>query len=139
MRGQAFVVFKDLGSATAAMRGLDGFEFYDRPLAVEYARTQSRATLGAEAIFEHQLAQSEKRLKSAAKVTVSHAQADAKGLERKRARDEAGDPDSDQDAHENKALKVDGDSSLVCSDLPDDVTNDMLHVLFQQYVQTSTL
>lgn len=32
MRGQAFVVFRDLQSATSAMRGLEGFEFYDKPL-----------------------------------------------------------------------------------------------------------
>lgn len=32
MRGQAFVVFRHLQSATAAMRALDGFEFYDKPL-----------------------------------------------------------------------------------------------------------
>ena len=32
MRGQAFVVFRDLQSATAALRALDGFEFYEKPL-----------------------------------------------------------------------------------------------------------
>lgn len=32
MRGQAFVVFRDLQSATSALRGLEGFEFYDKPM-----------------------------------------------------------------------------------------------------------
>ena len=32
MRGQAFVVFRDLQSATAALRALEGFEFYQKPL-----------------------------------------------------------------------------------------------------------
>ncbi|KAK0521823.1 hypothetical protein OC842_006654 [Tilletia horrida] len=32
MRRQAFVVFEDLAGATAAMRGLSGFVFYDEPL-----------------------------------------------------------------------------------------------------------
>lgn len=32
MRGQAFVVFGDLRSATAARRALDGFEFYERSI-----------------------------------------------------------------------------------------------------------
>lgn len=32
MRGQAFVVFMDLASSTAALRAMDGFIFYDNPL-----------------------------------------------------------------------------------------------------------
>lgn len=35
MRGQAFVVFQDLASSTAALRALDGFIFYDKPLVSE--------------------------------------------------------------------------------------------------------
>jgi RNA recognition motif-containing protein len=32
MRGQAFLVFSDLASATAAMRACEGMMFYDKPL-----------------------------------------------------------------------------------------------------------
>lgn len=32
MRGQAFVVFRDLGSATNALRSMQGFPFYDKPM-----------------------------------------------------------------------------------------------------------
>ncbi|EEC08680.1 U1 small nuclear ribonucleoprotein A, putative [Ixodes scapularis] len=32
MRGQAFVVFKDLNSATNALRSMQGFPFYDKPM-----------------------------------------------------------------------------------------------------------
>jgi U2 small nuclear ribonucleoprotein B'' len=32
MKGQAFVVFMDLASSTAALRAMDGFIFYDKPL-----------------------------------------------------------------------------------------------------------
>ncbi|KAK0553385.1 hypothetical protein OC846_002545 [Tilletia horrida] len=56
MRGQAFVVFQDLAGATAALRGLSGFIFYDRPLSIEYARTKSNAVIiqekGREGLFE---------------------------------------------------------------------------------------
>jgi len=41
MRGQAFVVFKDLSSATNALRQLQGFNFYDKPLEVQYAKHKS--------------------------------------------------------------------------------------------------
>ena len=33
MRGQAFVVFKDICSATTALRSMQGFPFYDKPMA----------------------------------------------------------------------------------------------------------
>ena len=32
MRGQAHVVFRDIQTATQAMRSLDGFEFFGRPM-----------------------------------------------------------------------------------------------------------
>lgn len=37
MRGQAFVVFRELSSATAARRALEGFEFYEKSLVSCYA------------------------------------------------------------------------------------------------------
>ena len=32
MRGQAFVIFKEVSSATNALRGMQGFPFYDKPM-----------------------------------------------------------------------------------------------------------
>ena len=32
MRGQAFIVFRDIGSATNALRQMQGFPFYDKPM-----------------------------------------------------------------------------------------------------------
>ncbi|OLY78257.1 U2 small nuclear ribonucleoprotein B'', partial [Smittium mucronatum] len=42
-RGQAFVVFRDIESAAAAKRQLDGFAFYTKPLAINYAQNKSDA------------------------------------------------------------------------------------------------
>jgi U2 small nuclear ribonucleoprotein B'' len=36
MRGQAFLVFNDLTSATAALRACDGMVFYDKPLVCPF-------------------------------------------------------------------------------------------------------
>jgi len=41
MRGQAFVVFKDIPSATNAMRAMQNFPFYDKTMKINYAKTQS--------------------------------------------------------------------------------------------------
>lgn len=41
MRGQAFVVFKEISSATNALRAMQGFPFYDKPMRIAYAKTDS--------------------------------------------------------------------------------------------------
>eukprot|EP00008_Paramoeba_atlantica_P011325 CAMPEP_0201492280 /NCGR_PEP_ID=MMETSP0151_2-20130828/32506_1 /ASSEMBLY_ACC=CAM_ASM_000257 /TAXON_ID=200890 /ORGANISM="Paramoeba atlantica, Strain 621/1 / CCAP 1560/9" /LENGTH=234 /DNA_ID=CAMNT_0047879007 /DNA_START=53 /DNA_END=757 /DNA_ORIENTATION=- len=52
MRGQAFIVFKDIGSATNALREMQAFPFYDRPMRIAYAKTKSDAVLRAEGTYE---------------------------------------------------------------------------------------
>uniref|UniRef100_A0A3P9C8M4 Small nuclear ribonucleoprotein polypeptide B2 n=2 Tax=Haplochromini TaxID=319058 RepID=A0A3P9C8M4_9CICH len=41
MRGQAFVIFKELAAATNALRQLQGFPFYNKPMRIQYAKTDS--------------------------------------------------------------------------------------------------
>jgi U2 small nuclear ribonucleoprotein B'' len=41
MRGQAFVVFKEINSATNAMRSMQGFPFYDKPMRISYSSKDS--------------------------------------------------------------------------------------------------
>lgn len=36
MRGQAFVIFKEIASATNALRSMQGFPFYDKPMVSVY-------------------------------------------------------------------------------------------------------
>ena len=36
MRGQAFVVFKDIASATNALRSMQGFPFYEKPMVCTF-------------------------------------------------------------------------------------------------------
>lgn len=43
MRGQAFVIFKEISSATVALRSMQGFPFYDKPM------------VGAQTIYMHLL------------------------------------------------------------------------------------
>jgi len=51
MRGQAFVVFKDIASATNALRSMQGFPFYDKPMKIAYAKSRSEAVLKLEGTF----------------------------------------------------------------------------------------
>jgi len=43
MRGQAFVVFRDIPSATNALRSMQGFPFYDKPMRIAYGKSKSDA------------------------------------------------------------------------------------------------
>eukprot|EP00967_Tisochrysis_lutea_P046807 scaffold56965_cov25-Tisochrysis_lutea.AAC.1 len=43
MRGQAFVVFRDIASATSAVKQMQGFSFYGKPMRLDYAKTKSDA------------------------------------------------------------------------------------------------
>ena len=52
LRGQAWVVFADVASATEAMRAMQGFPFYDKPMRITYAKTKSDATAKQEGSFD---------------------------------------------------------------------------------------
>ncbi|XP_033215652.1 U1 small nuclear ribonucleoprotein A [Belonocnema kinseyi] len=41
MRGQAFVIFKEISSGTNALRSMQGFPFYDKPMRIQYAKQDS--------------------------------------------------------------------------------------------------
>ncbi|KAJ1403072.1 U2 small nuclear ribonucleoprotein B [Ochromonadaceae sp. CCMP2298] len=49
MRGQAWVVYHDLNSSIAAMKGKQSFIFYDKPLRIAYAKAQSNVVARLEA------------------------------------------------------------------------------------------
>ncbi|KAF9272049.1 hypothetical protein BGZ88_005270 [Linnemannia elongata] len=51
-RGQAFIAFSDIVSATAALRGLQGFNFYDRPMEIQYAKSKSNAIAKLDGTFK---------------------------------------------------------------------------------------
>jgi len=44
-RGQAWVVYHDVESATVALRARQGFNFYDKPLRIAFAKIQPSKTL----------------------------------------------------------------------------------------------
>eukprot|EP00899_Mesostigma_viride_P000567 jgi/Mesvir1/10510/Mv15921-RA.1 len=48
LRGQAWVVFADVSSAANALRQMQGFPFYDKPMRIQFAQTKSDAVLRLE-------------------------------------------------------------------------------------------
>lgn len=52
LRGQAWVVFSDVASASNAVRQMQGFPFYDKPMRITYARTKSHVITKADGTFQ---------------------------------------------------------------------------------------
>merc|ERR1719310_2372178 len=40
-RGQAWIIFKEVSSATNALKSLQGFPFYNKPMRITFAKTKS--------------------------------------------------------------------------------------------------
>ncbi|KAK9895574.1 RNA-binding domain-containing protein [Cystobasidium minutum MCA 4210] len=59
MRGQAFVVFKDLSTSTAALRKENGRAFAGKAMKIQYAQGKSFATIedesGKEALYQYRM------------------------------------------------------------------------------------
>ena len=54
-KGQAFIVFDGIEAAERAIKEVQGFELFDKPMVLDFAKTRSDATVrkeGTEADFE---------------------------------------------------------------------------------------
>jgi len=52
MRGQAFVTFRDVASATQALHSLQGFSFFGKPLRLQYAKCKANVVAQMEGTFD---------------------------------------------------------------------------------------
>ncbi|XP_022859400.1 U1 small nuclear ribonucleoprotein A [Olea europaea var. sylvestris] len=50
-KGQAWVIFEEVSSATNALRQMQGFPFYDKPMRIQYAKTKSDIIAKADGTF----------------------------------------------------------------------------------------
>ncbi|CBZ49912.1 hypothetical protein NCLIV_003960 [Neospora caninum Liverpool] len=109
MRGQAFVVFADLSSATAALRAAQGKDFLGKPLRVQYAKTKSDAVLKLNDQYKPR------------KPNVPRTKVDA------------GAGAAATKAKDGKATGETGQFSLFIENLPPKATKTSLDILFGQY------
>lgn len=52
MRGQAFIIFKEIASATNALRTMQGFPFYDKPMRINYSKSESDVIAKSKGTFK---------------------------------------------------------------------------------------
>ncbi|KAF9058127.1 hypothetical protein BJ165DRAFT_1335235 [Panaeolus papilionaceus] len=148
MRGQAFLVFTDLASATTAMRACEGMDFYDKPLHIAYAKSKSYATLRTEdpnfvppnAANASSVIQNGKRARDG---DVDEVERKTKREKSDESSDEEMEIDDEEDAPQKKLSSAapttvptqvqQPSARLLCTNLPQEVTDEVLSVLFQQY------
>jgi len=123
MRGQAFVVFKDVASATNAMRSMQNFPFYDKPMHIQYAKTKSDIISKMEGTHvPRDKKKKEKRKKP-----------EGEGAEQKKERKiEKAEGKKDDSVHHPKQQPP--NKILFVENLPDQTNEMMLGMLFQQFL-----
>ncbi|KAJ7937103.1 hypothetical protein B0H13DRAFT_1852644 [Mycena leptocephala] len=159
MRGQAFLVFADLAGATTAMRACEGMVFYEKPLHIAYAKSKSYATSRKEdSSFVPPTSANASALivqNGRAEKKRQREEEAAEG-ERKAKRDKADDDDDEEmEIDDEEDHPQNGNASciyftisfleageqpvahptarLLCTNLPQEVSDGVLSVLFQQY------
>lgn len=124
MRGQAFVVFKDVASATNAVRCMQNFPFYDKQIKVQYAKSKSLATRN----FEEMMGVSQ-----SVKIADQKPNVNARGEE---IEDDAMQIDADEDGNTPASSlnsEIEPNRILFLENFPPKSSLSMLNVLFQQY------
>jgi len=115
MRGQAFVIFKEIQSSTNALRSMQGFPFYDKPMRIQYSKTDSDVIAKLKGTFQER----PKRIKPP------------------QTRDEDAPRKKKKSKDPNKAPGVNAEQPpnqiLFLTNLPDETSEMMLSMLFNQF------
>ncbi|KAK0407007.1 hypothetical protein QR680_018944 [Steinernema hermaphroditum] len=121
MRGQAHVIFKEIGAATTALRSMQGFPFYDKPMRIHFAKQDSDVIAKAKGTYverpKRQIVRSvDKKKKKGVAPTDAKKPANAPG------------PVGEAQRPTAPPNKI-----LFCTNLPPETTEQMLHLLFSQF------
>eukprot|EP00696_Hemimastix_kukwesjijk_P017174 gnl/Hemi2/5756_TR1980_c0_g2_i1.p2 gnl/Hemi2/5756_TR1980_c0_g2~~gnl/Hemi2/5756_TR1980_c0_g2_i1.p2 ORF type:complete len:248 (+),score=92.06 gnl/Hemi2/5756_TR1980_c0_g2_i1:57-800(+) len=137
-RGQAWIVFKDLGAASAAITKMQGFPFFDKQLRIQFANARSDKSLKAEGTFDEAAAMQRSRKRQAelrAEKKGDHKKAKKQSEKDKAAAREAANmqiaPAAVTPAPDNTPAQP--NNILFVENLPNECNEFMLSMLFQQF------
>jgi U1 small nuclear ribonucleoprotein A len=153
-RGQAWIIFKEVSAATNALKSLQGFPFYNKPMRINYARSKSDAVAKADGTYVERPKKIVKRedlrkgktAAAAAPVATPAPVAETKPAEapkptvsQKSIQDRIGwNPQQTPNAPKANAASAPGgvsdpNKTLFVENLPLEATDTMLSMLFRQY------
>ncbi|EDV34463.2 uncharacterized protein Dana_GF21334 [Drosophila ananassae] len=118
MRGQAFVVFKEIGSASNALRTMQGFPFYDKPMRIAYSKSDSDIVAKIKGTFKER----PKKIKPPKP---------APGADEKK--DKKKKPTSAENSNPNTQTEQPPNQILFLTNLPEETNEMMLSMLFNQF------
>lgn len=130
MRGQAWIIFDALHGSTRALRELNGFEFFGKPMRVSYAKNKSDVTAKMDGTFKN-------KAKSKRKGGETGAEEPMKSIKHKedppakKSKPDVGSGANrarDRSEEDDEANKI-----LFLENLPAECTAMMISILFQQY------
>ncbi|KAI9010149.1 U1 small nuclear ribonucleoprotein A [Hyaloraphidium curvatum] len=156
MRGQAFVVFKELESAETALKELQGFPLFNKPMDIQYAREKSDTVAKLDGTLEEN-----KRLRAERKANAKDSDEEEEDEDIKEESEEEGEEGEGEEERPAKKAKKENrkdaqpaapaaapfafpnafgfapdgppNSILFVQNVPAEVTEEALSALFQQY------
>ncbi|XP_073829614.1 U1 small nuclear ribonucleoprotein A snf [Musca autumnalis] len=118
MRGQAFVIFKEIASASNALRTMQGFPFYDKPMRIAYAKTDSDVVAKMKGTYKER----PKKVKPPKPAAPAE---DKKDKKKKTTNAENSNPNAQSEQPPNQILFL--------TNLPEETNEMMLSMLFNQF------
>lgn len=132
LRGQAWICFSEITAASNAVRQMQNFPFYDKPIRIQYAKAKSDCIAKAEGTYvpkEKKKKQEEKadRKRRADDAHQTGAAANGTGSQTN------GGPSAAHRRTGAQEAAASPNSILFVENLPHETTSIMLQMLFQQY------
>lgn len=118
MRGQCFVIFKEISSASNALRTMQGFPFYDKPMRINYSKCDSDVIA---------------KLKGTFKERPKKMRAPKPQTEEKKAKNKSKAMDPISAAVQSANQEQPPNQILFLTNLPEETNEMMLSMLFQQF------
>lgn len=131
MRGQAFVVFREIPMATSALRSMQGFPFFDKPMRITFSRSKSHVFSKSDGTYWTKGKAEKRKAEEARKKQMA-----AKQVKKVPSKETNGNsepaPTAAPISNNDKEVEEPTNSILFLSNLPDETTQMMLSMLFQE-------
>eukprot|EP01132_Coremiostelium_polycephalum_P003769 gene3769-4693_t len=131
MRGQAFVVFKDITSASNSLREMNGFNFLEKPMRIQYSKNKSDAVAKLDGTYMERKREREQDKEEKRKAKRQDTSNNKKGGAASGAKRTPGSSSSSSQA-QLKIRQAPPNKNLFVENLPDNCDSMALQILFRQ-------
>lgn len=134
LRGQAWVVFSEITAASNAVRQMQSFPFYDKPMRIQYAKTKSDCFAKAAGTFVPRDKKRTREEKAERKNKAEEPRQSAAAANGSSGQSNGAPPAYQRQGKPGtQEANATPNSILFIQNLPHDTTSMMLQILFQQY------